>query len=629
MSGYKTHIKSLKPVCFLTFDDDQSFNRATGVLTSEHIFDESLNNNYGIVECDALVPQTRSYMMGVQSLVTREISAQQYSFMFAYNGYNAVANFPYVKTLIEVPHSASLNIKTDFSVSFLFKLERPPYQDSLAQLLWDPSTEKYYVPNHGIDGRTYRRTLFRKGNIVQLVLVYTAYDRYFELSLPGFVGQYKIEKIWNFYDAVHHVTVTQKSVKLSNGLYKTVRRLYINGMLCIDNVSDITHTPYSAENPSSFLIGGNRDAYDMLTLDDRQTSPLTVDQFAVFDYALSERQVCDCFKKTLRYIDHILRQQPHVYLPLSGDKSLPNNRASLYVNGTLANSQNNLGSAYYSTGEVSLVQKDVKIDTRLMSEQGASFTGATVKIDGPNANTPLINPAGDFTLEFWFSLKNENRCILFTATENNHPYSGITVECNRSGNSDFRGGLQVVFADGDYLTCPLYSVNGVQMRYNDGELRHFALTRKGDLATIYIDGLMVVEKIVDSGPLIDSYGVVNVMGASPSNLTSTGILAHLAVYNRALSEGELSARAFFDQRMMLQGRVTVQGQPVTGCAVRVFDHYTAVLLSEVLCDQDGYYKINTYSNNYLDLVYLHTYDTSVTQRAVGMVLAERFNDFDD
>ena len=115
------------------------------------------------------------------------------------------------------------------------------------------------------------------------------------------------------------------------------------------------------------------------------------------------------------------------------------------------------------------------------------------------------------------------------------------------------------------------------------------------------------------------------MGMSPSDMLVTGKFGNFAFYNRAIQPHEISARSFFFTRMILKGKVTLQGKPHK-TDMRIYEHGTGQLLNEYKTETDGQYAINVYTNNYIDVMFLDKQDSTVQMRVIGPVIPHEYTD---
>lgn len=625
MAGYKQTVLDLKPLCFLTFDGDTLYNKANGELIYRHITDESNNNHHGILQTNDDIK--KSYMMGQPSLVERENSVNQASITFAPFGYDLDEriDYPFEKSMVEVLHTDALLLPEDYSLMFHFR----KYSDEsfLRGIYWDEASQTYKKRTTS-NTATFKRTLIRKG--VQIEVSYE--DRWYNdddsliFNFPGYKYELPIRQIIgvrntlaNFYNDVWHVAVTHKIIKHSGNLSQNRYRVYISGILVHEHFTDKLFQPYTAENVSAIEIGGNRDASDPNLLNDRQTTPLDFDQFSIFDRALTSAQIMDCFKKTVSYTRMIQKSEPYLYVPLNDRESSNSNAMSILV-GNSTNFESMYSDLYPFT------QKDVIIDSnRIGTERGVKFFNANAKVHDRVYNTNIINASNDFTLEFWGSFTDIERCVIISCQSNVAPFKGILIEGNRYFNEDRPGMIQVRLDEKTFLTCPMYDAKGSNSSYNDGKVRHYAVVRSGSDMMLYIDGVVVNTIKTSSTTLVPNYGVLYFMGMGPGDTNTNGVLGQFVFYQRALGAQEITARSFFNVKMIIKGRVTLQGAPYK-CDIRIYQHGTGELLHEYESDTNGDYAVNIYTNNFVDIIFLDKEDTSVQMRIVGPIIAHEYID---
>lgn len=620
MAGYKQTVKNLEPRCFLTFDGSSMYNAGTGVLLTPHITDESGYDNVGVLQTN--LGNRKSYSMGTTGLVEREVNAGQASITFAFRGYDTLSTFPYEKSLVEVLHSETLDVSEDFT--FMFLMNKTTNDNDFINKKWDFTNNVYTNTLPAAwTLRTIKRQIFRKGSTVDMSMIYQVGQDVIRFKFPNHIYDYSIPD--NFHNVTHHITLTHRNIQISSNIYKIERVVYIDGVQVYKNLSDETSIKATASNTSPIEIAGNRDNTTPDYLDDRQTSPLIIDQFAVFNKCLTDNDVMDCYKKIYSYFNFIKKSEPSLYIPFD-DSQLS---GTLDVNIEIPNNPttDSYIRAYYSDFEP-YVTRGITLTDRIMGEKGAYFEYGMVKMVSPTSSqsSPVINATGDFTLEFWLAFQSTSRGVVFSCVSNQYPFKGLSVQVNVLGTQNRQGMIQVSLEEGVYLNPPEYDITGANVNYADNVIRHYVITRRGTELELWIDGVLVSSRGVLSNQLIPNYGQMYIMGHSPNLLSVVGTLGHLAFYNRALYSSEIKARAFYHVKMLIKGRTSIQGQPTSNITIRVFDHETGKLLTEGVSGEDGYYSVNVYSNNYIDLMFFDKYNQSVTYRVVGSILAQEYID---
>lgn len=620
MAGYKQSLKDMKPLLFLTFDGDTLYNKGTGELIRGHITDESNNGNDGLLQTNT--DNRKSYMMGQPSLVQRENSQGQASITFAPYGYDdsGLVDFPFEKSMVEVLHNDSLKLKGDYTISFL--MNKVKEDGELRSLKWNEATQKYDKINYSRSVDLYR-TIFKKGAQIGAVHVDTYYStNRMEFSFPAYTWKPLITEFINidssFYNKVWHITMSHKIDKLAGNIFQNVYRVYVNGIKHHEHKGAVVTIPYTAENTSPLEIGGNRDGTNTDTLNDRQTTPLTIDQFAIFDRCLLDNEVMSLYKKTVTYDNLILNAKPTMYVKFNDLE---------YTNSTALKIQYGDSGSYTSKYShlFPYLEKEKQINSdRVGNETCVHFKGATAKIQHVN-NSNVISASGDFSVEFWCGFSGNDRGVIVSCQSNEAPFRGLLIETNRFYDDDRVGMIQVRLDNNTFLTAQEYSIDGSNAYYNDDVVRHYCVTRNGSRLSLYIDGTINSYKDVDNSALVPSNGTLYFMGLAPSDMLVNGKFGNFVFYNRALQDSEINARSFFFTKMILKGRVTLQGQPHK-TDMRIYEHGTGELLDEYKTETDGHYAINVYTNNYIDVMFLDKQDSTVQMRVIGPVIAHEYID---
>ena len=626
MAGYKQTVLDFKPICFLTFDGDTLYNSANGELVYKHITDESGNEHHGILQTND--DPKKSYMMGQPSMVERENDVGQASITFAPFGYDLDprVNFPFEKSLVEVLHTDALLFPDDYTI--MFHVNKYSNESILRGLIWDEANNTYNKRT-STNTSTLKRTFIRKGP--QIDISYE--DRYYSnddcimFQFPGYSYQLNLTSIIgnrgnaaSFYNKDWHIVATHKVIWHSGNLAQNRYRVYVSGILVHEHLTDKLFKPFSAENVSPIEIAGNRDASDPNILNDRQTSPLNMDQIAFFDKCLTSAQVMDCFKKTTSYNTLISRSEPTLFVPFD-DREAANNTALNIQYGKGVNWSSSYSNMYPFVRKETVINSD-----RIGIERGAEFFNANAKIHDSVYNSNVLSASGDFTMEFWGSFTDIERCIIVSCQSNVAPFKGILIEGNRFFNEDRPGMIQVRFDDTNFLTAPEFTANGGNSSYNDGVIRHYAIVRSGTTVMLYIDGVVVNSMQLALGSLIPNYGALYFMGMGPGDTNTNGVIGQFVFYNRALGRQEITARSFFNVKMIIKGRVTLQGTPYKS-DIRIYQHGTGELLHEYQSDTNGMYAINVYTNNFVDIMFLDKQDTSIQMRVIGPIIAHEYVDY--
>lgn len=607
MAGYKTSIKQASPVAFITFDADNMFNPSTGMIEDTPIIDETGNGNDMLLHTD--VNTVKSYLMGQTPLVERELNAGQHSIKLAPWGQTSYNQFAYEKTFLEIGNTTRLNFDSDYTVMLNYSKS----QDYAIMSKTYNNVSNTYV--NGGSTSTVKRYLFVKGASIACYFQFsTAAPPKLCVQYPSKLIEYSITNTSKFFDKNAHLTITHRKVTVSAGLYYMERRAYLNGELIIDENSDTLNSPPTGTNTSSWYFGGTNDIVDYATLNDRQTTPLTLDQIALFDKCLDKFTVAGLYKKSVKYSTLLANTTPSLYVPFD-DRTLT---AGL----TLKVTPTSGGvTSLYSAREPSterLVYMSKKIDT----EVGVQFFNANA-IAGP-VSLPQ-GTGGDFTVSFWLSFQSENRGVVFSYQEKRYPYNGLMCEVNMLGKVENRGMIQFKVDENTYIAATEYDALGNKVNYGDGVARHYALVKKDNLLSLYIDGKVSTQlgNISTLPTGLDLY----FMGTTPTNLNVNGKIAHFMFNNYALQEQVIQVMCWFMVIAKIRGKITLDGFP-TIADVRVFDNLTGQVITESKSDGDGWYDIMLNTSNYVDVMFFDKGNANVTYNTIGRMLVDQYEDVD-
>lgn len=619
MAGYKRSLLKTKPDCLLTFDGESFFDSG-GYLRYPHLHDETGNENHGLV--DTTNAEVKSYSGRMLSLVPREASSDQYSFCFAPRSYDTNMPFPYDKSLVEIMPKENINLKDEFTFMFLFK--KTDDDSWFRSRLYNTDTNTYYVPNWGI-GKSINRTLFIKGVSVGCYYRYT-YGWYPTLEFI-FPDQNFSWRGWNSnfeYGRTYHITMTRRKTKIGAATYQTTNTVYVDGRTIYSFSSNITSNPSTAFNTASIFIGGNKSEWNYDTLDDRQTTPLYIDNFTIWNRCLSNIEVANLYKKVFTYKNYTQRMYPYLFTILNDNLSVNNNRNT----GTLLNNGSNSTLMYHGTATQIYSGKEYPL--RLMYDSSTTFSGGGMaRIYTNNGVYPTINSSGDWTLDFFVKIDTYDRGVILSAQSDYFPFKGVLIEANTADNTYRRGAIQVTLEDNVYISTSRKDSFGNYVEYsNTGSFHHICVIRRNNRFEFWLNGSLVSDIYSNSGDMIPAFGTMYLMGMMPDNSNISGSMCMLSYFQYAMEAHNIRARSFFYTKNRIQGRITLKGIPHEA-TIRVMDHDSGKLIIEDTSDPNtGLYDFDIYTDEFIDIVVLDKKDKNVRYRSFGPIVASEYTDID-
>ena len=611
MPGYKQTIQEHNPVMFITFDGDP-YDPVTRQLTSTPatFMDESGYSNNGILHNES--SEYPAYRMGFPSMVEMEPTDQS-SVSFGWYGHQPGSISRWPKTLIEVPHQTHMNLSGNlgsFSVSFL---------------LYKASDEQHWRTVEQAQGNssysaTLIRPLVRKGGVFHIWYQdnWASADQ-LRCSYPGGELVWTIPTTW-FYARNHVITFTWDVKEPTPNQFVGVATLYVNGHI----YATATHN-YSFSTPSSTSIQPVEIAGTILSggdaFNDRATTNTMLDQIFILNKALSPDEVGRLYKKARPYDSAILFAQPSYYWPMSDEQSL--------VSSTMIDMTGNLNGTYLGDFTTQVV-RDQLGPPRVAGMKSVYFmNGGMAKGQATSMGmyTPVFNPSGNFTVEFWARIESTTRGVLFSIQRDNTPFNGILIEANVRNNVASPGQIQASVSQGAALNNLVLKDNGLSYNFVDSQFHHFCLLRRGNRVELWIDGILhsgidlAIAAVPSPGP-----GQMYLMGMMPGNLNTTGYMAGVVIYNYALDPHEVRMRNLYSLTYRIKGNVTLQGNPHQA-TVRALIHRTGELEREVLSDpSSGDYNIELYSNTLIDLMALNKQDRNIRYRVYGPITPTAYED---
>lgn len=115
----------------------------------------------------------------------------------------------------------------------------------------------------------------------------------------------------------------------------------------------------------------------------------------------------------------------------------------------------------------------------------------------------------------------------------------------------------------------------------------------------------------------------------PDQLSVNGSLCQIAFFTYALSPANIRSRSYFFTRTVVEGYVTLRGVP-HAATVRCYERSTGEFVTEGTADGlTGWYKIDVWTENYMDVIFFDINNPSVRPRSLGPYLAYEYTDIDD
>lgn len=641
MAGYKNSLYSLKPDCFITYDGDTLFD-ANGYIRTPNIPDISGNGNDAYVL--AVSDEIKSYALGSYPLCERENGIDQYSMSFGSRGYlGAVVPsnvFPYPASMTEIFHSDTLRCEDEFTFSIIFK--KTDRDTWFRTAKYNQATGKYATAQSYY--KSISRTIFQKGNDVWLRWRGEGsymYD-FLDFKFPGTVTSgdytfrydfqnpqpYNILTTSNYTNRAIHIVMTRQKLKVGTSLFQTVDRVYIDGIKYFERKSQVTNEPSTALNTSSIFIGGNQSVFNVETLDDRQTTPLMVDNFAVWNNkCLTDDQVSWLYKKIYDYPNMTRNWDPQLYIQM--------NESSLNINsptqsGTISVNKNNATFTYVGLGS-QLVPGQPGPKRLIYTPAMFYKANAMARVTSSSGTSPVLTVSSnqDWTLEFFVSFTSASRGVIFSALTDIWPYKGILVEANVNNDIEMAGSIQAQLEDGLTLSTNTIDAFGNSVKYNDGEFHHIVLIRRSSNFEFWVDGVLQGSRYGNNGTISNNYGQIFMMGSMPDNQSVTGGLCQLAFFTYAMQPSNIRARSYFYTRTVVEGYVTLRGVP-HAATIRCYERSTGEFVTEGKADPlTGWYKLDVWTENYMDVIFFDINNPSVRPRALGPYLAYEYTDIDD
>lgn len=605
MSGFKQANLDLHPKLFLTFDGD-AFDPITFDLlgTPRRIIDESGEGNNAIFQADSTV--LLGHRLGMLSLVELEPS-DQYGISFGYYGAQPAHPSVWAKTYLEVPHSASFQFPDlgSYTISLMY------------QKAAEDSAFRAYP---GMSAGNLVRPMINKGTAFKMSYIdnVAAQDQ-IQIVHPAGTMNFSIPLASAFLQTQNHIVFVWEVKPAVSSTYFGTAKLYINGTLVATQGYPFFDTYPNTNVASPIFVAGTTDTPGT-NFNDRTTVNTIYDQIAIFDKALTDDEVGRLFKKTRTYERLVQASSPTHYWAFDDAESTTSTTITPLV-GTVS-------GEYYGG-----IAKVLRRRTGPPNIPGAVSTyfqnGGCAAVHRTSAGyTPLFNPAGDYTIDFWFTCSSSDRGVILSMQTDIAPYTGMLLQVNRRNDVFSNGSLQFNVTEDYFVTSKTVSDLGTTpLYYNDGNWHHCALIRRNSMIEMWLDGILHSTISVPTGAMPSiGPGQLYLMAMMPGKLSVNGNLAHLAITNRALQAHEIRMRQSYAIIYRVKGAVTLQGVPYRA-NIRVYRHLNGELLQEILSDpNDGTYTLHLVDNSVVDLMILNMQDRNVRYRAFGPILPSTYDD---
>lgn len=571
MSGYKNTVKNDNPVSFHTFDLDSQ------ALHINQIIDEVNSNG------NPMYTSGSNYRLEYISQNPLETSNQA-SILFAENGKLDGAWSP---VWCNIPHSSDYNLD-QWSIEFIIDKD---YAGTIRN-----SGEPGY-------GQNIKTPIINKGSAINIYMREYYYYGYRDIVVSLFGGTRILTARQSirhpFFELASHIAVTYDVKQTDVNVYNTSASIYINGRLFTTDSIDHNDFPPNIVSGDTWLImgdGGNNPVTDYVT------EHTAFDQLAIYGYPLTEEQISNHYRKTKTYADLIKLDYPSHYWRMD-DNTILNDTMVAEVGRS---------ATYYD----SIVKHQDAMD-QIIDAYSTHFVRGTA-ITGSNLPA-MMNTNEDYTIEFWFSIAQNQRGMIFSCHEDINKYRGVTIKCNSKDDVEAKGIIQVNESSEYVLHTP------DNINFTDGKWHHFVFRRKGTELILYIDGEVQDTLTGNTLGVNSTPSQLHLMSLDPSILYTNGYLSEIAMYTEALQDMQINSRIHFSTRSKIFGYTLLEGQGVSA-VVRFYDDITGELIGETKSDNTGEYKFYTYSNKKMDVVALLPDNITTRYRIHAPVVPSEYDD---
>ena len=421
--------------------------------------------------------------------------------------------------------------------------------------------------------------------------------------------------IWN---KINHIVFVNECKQVDVNEYQSNISLYVNGIRYGYNSTNYIDEYPNTNVADSWRLCGTGGTNPVT---DYQTEELRLDQVAVYDYALTDEQVGNHYRKTTHYDTMIKNDYPNKYWRMDEEENPLDTTMYADVGGSNYNGTYFGNVSNYQTGPEKLIESH---GTLFADDANASVTYYNAYGNPYN----IININQSYTVEFWFKINDSNRGVFLACIEENYRWDGLIVWANSKDNAHASGNIQVserYHPDHLINSRDTNPITGERENWNDGRWHHLVVRRNGDYLQLYIDGEKNSEKIIAKVANGDP-SQLHIMGMAPGELNINGEMCELAYYNYALQERSIVNRWLYTTRYKLQGYTLLQGNPIQA-TVRFYEHISGELQGELKSDSlTGEYLYYAPTNRFIDIVSYIPDNKTTRYRIHGPVLPAEYTD---
>jgi hypothetical protein len=607
MAGYKQTVIKDGAAAFWTFDGDMVDSGSRTLLANPlTIIDEIDNQNPAILHIQS-ASGPHGYRMGMPSMIQLE-QTDQASICFGYYGYQPSSpDDGYPKAFLEVPHSSTFQF--------------PHYGSFTIEFMMRKDSESEYAGRFNYNV-SFSRPILKKDGVINIdyYLASSWYNttEYIRFWFPS--GQTRNINASGWLNRNVHVVVVWLVEPADQGSYRATEKVFFDSRLVHTASTTYFDTFPSTNIASSWEIGGTISAPTGY-LDDRNTSPLYLDQIAVYDVALTLDQVGNHYKKIYQYDDMIVNDRPADYFPMDEDDSL--------VDWTIHNSAGGGPGEYI--GDIHTIRRGLVGPNNIPWSKSPHFSGKSIayfRKNNPRLDFPVpwFNANGDYSVEFWFNTQSADRGVLLAMQQERPPFQGVQVSINWADGNYKNGAIEFRESENFNIISLDQDEDHRPYRFNDGKWHHIVVQREGTTLRLWIDSILHGK--LDNIPSydVDYSGIMYLLGSKPGDLYVNGYACKFARYGYALQEQQIKARYTYSTIYKIRGQVTLQGVP-TKATIRVYKNYTGELIRELESDNEtGNYELSLLNNSKIDLLVFNKNDRSVRYRAYGPITPSEYDD---
>lgn len=568
VKGYRQAVIDNNPLAFWSFDSD--LTTPEGLLADPfgRVQDEIGNQSYGSLT-------NEGYLLGQPSLVSLQKSVGRSLLLCPTEFRPGIDTAPNAAGML-VEHTDAQNLRENrFSLELLFNKKS--------------EIEYSQISN------SFTRPLLRKAGLFLIRFKFGTIGAGGPLSVifPNSVELNMNGAFDVFYDRIWHLVIRWKSVEVTTGVFHETAEIIADGRLYASNTTIIPDALTEIDSVSPLEIG--MDSTQSVGYQNLNTSPLWIDQIALYNQFLTDEQINNHYKKVWTY-NEMLRRNFSRYSWFLDDDNYGNAFRTLQYN------RGNISGLI--EGPDSDYQQAIPGPPDILKSKAIYISDTASLVFDINAMGPV------YAFCFWFKIYTNKPGVILSQQNTTWPWSGPLLK------------IGAVEADRLYYRETYdqpWLVSANKIRY--GEWMHLCVQRSGTRLELFLNGALSVR--TEQSPIPPTSGTRLRMGTDPTGQQPVGgEFAYLQIFDRVLQPMEIHRIWSYNTLFRIRGVTTIYAKPET-LRLRFYNNDTRQLVTEIDSGsnlQNGEYNAEFLDDTPLFLVAFDPNSESMRRRIYGPLI---------